>query len=561
MADGYTDKFRRRYSGLRSEFDMNWLEHFKDITEYLMPRKGRYLNVDENTPNNGQKRNESIIDGTGGRALRILAAGMQSGLTSPARPWFRLGLADKDLEAYAPVRFYLDEVRRRMMTVFSKSNFYSVIHNVYSEMGGFGTAAMLVEQDYEHIIRCYPFTCGEYVLGTDATLRADTLYRWFFMTAIQLVNMYGEENCSDTVKNHAKHDKKDIWHKIIQAIEPNFDRDPTMLDGPNKPWISVTFEENAASMDNTLKVGGYDMFPVMAPRWDTTGSEIYGRSPGMDVLPDIMMLQKMQEKKLRALDKIVDPPMNAPSSLKETGGGSIISGGVNYLDPIQGAQKFEPAYQIKPDINAINNDIMDVRNSIKEGFYNDLFLMLAMTGNKEMTAREVAERHEEKLLSVGPVVERIQPELLDRMIDRTYDVMGVRGMLPEPPEMLEEMDIEVEYIGLLAQAQKLVGTSAIEQTAGFTASLVEIWPEARHKFDALQAVDEFADMVGVPTRIIVDDDEVDKAVEADAAQARQAQQAESAERMAAGAKTLSETDMDKNSALKMIQGGQQGGPQ
>lgn len=554
MAD-FTDKFRKRYSGLRSEFDNNWLEHYKDITEYLLPRKGRYLNVDENKPNDGQKRNESIIDGTGGRALRILAAGMQSGLTSPARPWFRLGLSDKDLEAYAPVRFYLDEVEKRMMTIFSKSNFYSVIHSVYSELGGFGTAAMLIEEDWQHVIRCYPFTAGEYVLGVDATLRADTLYRWFFMTAINIVGMYGEENCSSIVNLHATRDLKDTWHKVIQGIEPNYDRDVTKMDGPNKEWISVTFEENAANMDDVLRVSGYDMFPVMAPRWDTTGSEIYGRSPGMDVLPDIMMLQKMQEKKLRALDKLVDPPMNAPPSLKETGGGSIISGGVNYIDVIQGSQKFEPTYEISPDFHSIGGEIQDVRNAIKEGFYNDLFLMLALTGDKVMTAREVAERHEEKLLSVGPVVERIQPELLDRVIDRTYDIMALRDLLPEPPEQLEGMDIEVEYISLLAQAQKMIGTSAIEQTAEFAAGLSQVWPEARHKFDSLQAVDEFAEMVGVPTKIIVPDDDVDEMVAAEQEQAKQAQQADAAERMAAGAKTLSETDMDKNSALKSITGG------
>lgn len=548
-----TDKYRKRFSKLKTEFDNNWKTHFVDISDYLMTRKGRFLDSDT-TPNSGEKRNNLVIDGTGGRALRILAAGMQGGLTSPARPWFRLGLADKDLQEFTPVRVWLDEVCRRMLTVFSKSNFYTAVHSLYGELGGFGTSAMLVEEDYQHIIRCYPFTTGEYFIATDSSLRVNTLYRAFNMTAINVVMMFGEKNVSDVVNRMAKENKKDEWVKLVHGIEPNIDRQPSKIDAVNKPWVSVYYEEKSDKKDQFLRLSGYDGFPIMAPRWDVTGSEVYGRSPGMEVLPDVMMLQKMQEKSLKALDKLVDPPMNAPSALKEEAA-TIVSGGVTYVDAMQGQQSFTPTYQINPNFQAIEYKIEKVQTAIKEGFYNDLFLMLALSGDKEMTAREVAERHEEKLLSVGPVVERLQPELLDRVIDRTYDIMDVNGIIPEPPSELEDQDIEVEYISLLAHAQKMIGTSAIEQTAAFVGSLVEVWPEARHKFDPLEAIDEYGDMTGVPANIILSDDVVDEKIAAEAEQARQAQQMESAERMAEGAKTLSETDVESNSALKALMGG------
>lgn len=555
MAELPTDKHRRRFKNLKAEFDSNWKPHLKDISDYLMTRKGRFLDVDIN-PNDGDKRNGLVIDGTGGRAIRILAAGMQSGLTSPARPWFRLGLGDKELEEYAPVRLYLDEVQKRMMTVFSKSNFYTAVHSLYGELGGFGTSAMLIEEDFKHVIRCYPFTVGEYVLGTDSSLRVDTLYRAFDMTAINVVGKFGEKNVSKAVVDYTKNNNKDQWTRIIHGIEPNYDRDATKEDGPNKPWISVYFEETGDNMGKFLRQSGYDMFPVMAPRWDTTGSEVYGRSPGMDTLPDVKMLQKMQEKGLKALDKLVDPPMNAPSKMKETGG-TIVSGGVNYVDANQGQQGFTPAYQVQPDFKSMEYKIERVQTAIKEGFFNDLFLMMALSSNKEMTAREVAERHEEKLLAVGPVVERLQPELLDRVIDRTYDIMAANELLPEPPEELEGMDLEVEYISLLAQAQKMVGITAIEQTAAFVIGLSETWPEAKHKFKSVEAVEEFARMAGTSTKVIASDDEVVDKLAAEAQRAAEIQQREDAEQAVASAKSLSETDMDNNSALKELTQAQQ----
>ena len=553
MNESATHKYRKRFTSLKMEFDNNWKEHFQDISDYLLTRKGRFLELNT-TPNDGEKRNDNVLDGTGGRALRILAAGMQSGLTSPARPWFRLGLADKDLEAYAPVRSYLDETRKRMLSIFSKSNFYSSVHSVYAELGGFGTSAMLIEEDFQHVIRCYPFTIGEYFIATDASLRVNTLYRKFSMTAYNMVRQFGEDNVSDAVRRMAKEHKKDTWRWVIHAIEPNTDRIPDKVDGVNKPIASVYFEEVCDDQDKFLNQSGYDLFPVMAPRWDTTGSEVYGRSPGMEVLPDVMMLQELQRKGLKGYDKMIDPPMNAPTSLKNKAK-SIVSGGVTYVDVNQGQQGFTPTHEVRPDLKSAEFKIERVQTAIKEGLFNDLFLMLALSGDKRMTAREVVERHEEKLLAVGPVTERMQPELLDRAIDRTYDIMEKNFLLPPIPPELDGTEIEVEYISILAQAQKMIGTSGIEQVSGFTSSLTEIWPEARHKVNALEAIDQYAKMVGVPVSMINSDDKVKENLETEARQAEVAERADAMERMVEGGKKLSETDLDKNSALKAIMSG------
>jgi hypothetical protein len=542
-------EYNKRLTALTQEYG-TWKTHYQDISRHLIPRKGRFLDRDT-IPNDGSKRHRDIIDNTGGRALRILAAGMQSGLTSPARPWYKLGLADKDLMEYAPVKWWLEEVRKRILYVFHRSNFYTATHNIYYEMGAFGTGAMAIDADYHTVIRCYPFTVGEYYLACDAGLRVNSFYRIYWSTVRNVVERYGEKNCSTSTVNMYQNGNGDKWIQLVHVIEPNLNHKQGSLQAAFKPFRSATYEYKGHG-DKFLRKSGYDNFPIMAPRWTVTGTDVYGVSPGMETLGDVKMLQKMQAKALVALDKLVDPPMNAPLNLKNEGA-SIIPGGVNYLDLNQGQQSFVPAYQVNPDFQSIEYKIEKVQQAIREGFFADLFLMIA-NSPKDMTATEVLERHEEKLLMLGPVIERIQPELLDRVIDRTFYLMDQVGLIPMPPKELEGMELEVEYISLLAQAQKMVGITAIEQTAAFVGNLAAVKPEALDKFDQDEAVDQYADMVGVPPKIIVPDDKVQEIRAERAQQMAQQQAMETGERLAEGAKTLSQADTGGNNALTALMG-------
>ena len=128
---------------LLQEF-LSWKDQLIEVSDFINPKKGRFLESRDSKPNDGKKRFNKILDGQPGRSNRILAAGMQSGLTSPARDWFRLSLADRDLAKFGPVRFYLDEATKRLKFAFQASNFYNVTHSTYSELGAFGTGAMMI---------------------------------------------------------------------------------------------------------------------------------------------------------------------------------------------------------------------------------------------------------------------------------------------------------------------------------------------------------------------------------------------------------------------------------
>ena len=551
MADAEfaTAKYRRRYKELVDDAN-DWRSQWSDISDYMLPRKGRYLKDENEETNSGRKKHQKIINGSTKDALRIVAAGLQGGLTSPSRPWFNLALPDKELTEFGPVKEWLHGVRDSMLNVFARSNFYGSVHSLYKELAAFGTGSMLIEEDFSSVIRCRPFTIGEAVYALDEKYRGNTLYRRTSFTARQIVRKFGEANVSEAVKSAVENGKGDSRFDVIHAIQPNDDFDPQKPTSDSLVFESVSFELKN-SPEKFLRKGGYRSKPMVIVRWDVTGVDTYGGCPGMDALGDAMMLQKMEEKKLKALDKMVDPPMNAPVSLKAKGG-TIIAGGVNYVDTQQGQQGFVPAYQVNPDIQNIGVEIANVEQRIRRFFFNDLFLSLIGT-SKQMTATEVAERHEEKLLMLGPAIERFQQELLDPAIDRTFVIMDSLGLIPPAPPELADAPIKVEYISLLAQAQKLVGTATVDQLAGFVANAAQVNPEVIDKMNFDEAVDEYGDLLGAAPRLIRTDEEV-FVLREQRTQAQQAQQlAEQAKTAAEGAKDLGQADIgDGKTALQMI---------
>jgi hypothetical protein len=228
----------------------------------------------------------------------------------------------------------------------------------------------------------------------------------------------------------------------------------------------------------------------------------------MDAIGDCKGLQLGEKRKYQALDKVGNPPLQGPAGLDGKLGGGPPNPG-EYLGIEVSGQKVESVYgNYAPRIDYIIQDIEAVERRIEEAFYVDLFLMMASSDRRQITAREIAEKHEEKLLMLGPVLERLHNELLNPLIDRLFNILQESGALPPPPPDLVDTEISVEYVSVLAQAQQMVGVNAIERTVGFVAEVSNVWPEARHKIDALQTVDRYANDMGVSPDVVRSDDEV-----------------------------------------------------
>ena len=494
------DKLFTRWGMLKSE-RASWLAHWQEITTYLLPRNGRYFRQDRDK---GWRRHNNIYDNTGTRALRTLGAGMMAGATSPARQWFRLATADPELNSYQPVKLWLDDVTRRMQLVFQKSNTYRALHTMYEELGAFGTAVSVVLPDYKNVIHQYPVTCGEYCIATDFQGRVTTLYREFEVTVADLVKEFGYKNCSITVRNMYDRGTLDAWVPIIHAIEPRADRDHKKRDDKNMAYGSWYFEVGGEE-GKFLRESGFQQFPALVPRWATAGGDIYGNSPGMEALGDIKQLQHEQLRKAQAIDFQTKPPLQVPVSMKNRDV-ETLPGGISFVDGA--GMGIKTAFEVNLNLQYLLNDIVDCRDRVRGAFYADMFLMLATQPNTRMTATEVAERHEEKLLMLGPVLERLHNELLDPLVDITFTRMIQAGIVPPAPEELQGMDLNVEFVSMLAQAQRAIGTNSVDRFVGNLGAIAQMKPDVLDKFDSDQWADIYADMLGVDPSLIIADKEV-----------------------------------------------------
>jgi hypothetical protein len=496
------DKLFTRWGQLKSERS-TWWAHWQEITTYLLPRNGRYFVQDRDR---GQRRHNNIYDNTGTRALRILGAGMMAGATSPARPWFRLATADPDLNAYHPVKLWLEDVTTRMQVVFQKSNTYRTLHQMYEELGAFGTTSSILLSDPRTVIHHYPSTVGEFCIATDYRGTVDTIYREFEKTVAELVKEFGYKNCSTTVRNMYDRGTLDAWVPIIHAIEPRTDRDIMMRDNKNMPFKSVYFEVGG-NEDQYLRESGFKEFPALAPRWSTIGGDIYGNGPGMEALGDIKQLQHEQLRKAQAIDYQTKPPLQVPTSMKNRDVDSL-PGGISYVDANSPQGGIKTAFEVNLNLQHLLMDIQDCRERVRGAFYADLFMMLANATDTRMTATEVAERHEEKLLMLGPVLERLHNELLDPLVDKTFQRMVEFNMLPPPPPELQGMELSVQFVSMLAQAQRAVGTNSVDRLVGNLGAVAQFKPDVLDKFDADQWVDSYSDMLGVDPKLIIANENV-----------------------------------------------------
>lgn len=539
--------FNKRLEALRSErssFIPVWME----LSDYHLAHRGRFLTSDRNL---GFKKNTKQYNNTSHMAARTLAAGMMAGITSPARPWFKLAASDPDLNELSSVKEWLHVVQTLMYRVFSQSNLYNSLHTLYAELGVFGTAALGIFHDFENVIWCKPYTIGSYMIASNAQDEIDTLYREYEISVGQVVKDFGLENCSRQVQQLWKTGNTEAWIKIVHAVEPNDDRDDNNPLAKFKKFRSVYYEQDT-KQDQFLKESGFDEFPIMVPRWDITGEDIYATDcPGMTTLGDTKALQLGEKRKYQAVDKIVNPPMQGDISLKNQMDKGVQPGETIWTDA--NGSGLRSVYEgFRPDINAIMMVNKEAEDRIKRGFYEDLFLMMINSDRRQITAREVAEKQEEKLLMLGSVLERLHAELLDPLIDRTFAICQKAGLIPPAPEEVQGSELNVEYVSILAQAQRLVAVSGLERVAGFASQLTSIWPEVRHKFDAMQAVDEFAESVGVNPRVIRPDDETNAIVAAERQAQQQAQQAQQVAQVAETAKIGAEAQTGGDNLLSTL---------
>ena len=482
----------------------NWETHWQEVADYMMPRKADVTKL----RSKGDKRTELIFDSSPLQAVELLAASLHGMLTNPSTPWFSLRFKDEMAEE-DEAKEWLESATETMYAAFNRSNFQQEIFELYHDLITFGTAAMYIEEDNEDILKFSTRHINEVYIAENDKGRIDTVYRRFKISARAAIQQFGSavSNKVDTV--NAKDPYEEI--EIIHAVYPRADFNPNKKDKSNMPFESVYIEY--ASGDE-LSVSGFREFPFVVPRYLKASHEIYGRSPAMTALPDVKMLNEMSKTTIKSAQKQVDPPLLVPDD------GFIlpvrtVPGGLNFYR--SGTRDRIEPLNIGANTPLGLNMEEQRRNSIRNAFYVN---QLMLQQGPQMTATEVIQRNEEKMRLLGPVLGRLQSELLKPMIDRCFAILLRNNQFAPAPEFLSGQDIEIEYVSPLAKAQKSTELQSIMRAVEIMGSLSNVAPVFDHiNMDKL--VRHLADIVGVPQKILKPQSELN--AEREEAQAQQQQ--------------------------------------
>lgn len=571
---------RQRCEILRAQMALEagtFRSHWQELCDNILPRRARFYVTDVNK---GDRRNQKIIDSTATSAARTLSAGMMAGVTSPARPWFRLITGDADLDDQENVQEYLHEVQERMATAMLRSNLYNKLPILYGDIGVFGTGAMAVMEDPDTLFRCYDFPVGSFTVMNDDQLRVRTFCRVFRLSVDQVVKKWGdidaktgkpafldgrESRVSLSVQNMWKAGDLVAWVDIVHLVQENLAYDGRKIESRFKRFVQYYYEIGSQGTNyrldevtGFLEETGYDEFPVLVARWEVNSEDVYATNcPGMTALGDIKQLQVGAKRLAQAVEKMINPPMTGPSALR-TAKTSLLPGDITYLDVPQGNGNlgFRPVHEVNfaAAIGPMDEMMQGCRLRIQRNFYEDLFLMLAQSDRREITAREIDERHEEKLLALGPMLEQLNQDVLDPLIDRIFNIMARKGMLPVPPEELQGANLHVEYVSVMAQAQKQIGLASLERFAGFAGQVAQTDPSILDEIDGDELIRQYADASGVAPKLIRGKEQVaalrDQRQKAAAAQ----QAAQNVPAIAGAAKDLSQASTSGDNALAQLLG-------
>lgn len=495
----------KKHAALKSDRG-TWEEHWDELAYYIVPNKDHFNK--EVSP--GEKKNVHLFDNTAIQANELLAGALHSLLTNPHTMWFSLATGEDDIDNIDGVRKWLQGASRRMHSVLNKTNFQTEIHETYLDLGAFGTAPLYMEEmDDDMVVRFQAISVAFVVIGENPRGFADECYVEYQMSANQIVEMFGEENVSEVVLKAFREGSSNKF-KIIHAVYPRarygFKTAGPMAYVSQHVLIDGNFE---------LRNKGYREFPFMIPRWSKVSNEVYGRCPGMTALPEVKTINEVVKTTLKGAQKVVDPPIQVPDDgfvlpilTKPASINYYRAGSNDIIRPIFNDSRIDFGFQF----------IEEKRKRIRESFYAD---QLILAQGPQMTATEVMQRSEENMRLLGPILGRMQSELLKPMVDRLFAIMFRRDMFdPVPPE-LEGMELEVKYSSTIARAQRVGEAQNIMRTMEAAAPFINLNPAVADNFNGDEAVRIIASVFGAPQQII-QNVEVRDSIREQRAQAQQA---------------------------------------
>lgn len=472
----------------------NWEGIWDQVARLVIPSRNFR---GKRTP--GTQNNDAIYDATAPLALETLASGMHGLLVNPSIRWFKLGIIDDVLEKQRIVREYLYDATTVMLRIFAHPDFGfdTQSHEMFTELGSFGAAVLILTERAAKInFRAIPLQEAYLVENNEGQI--DTVFRKYTFTPLQAFKEFGDKLSVDTLKMVEKGDNETKLD-FIHAVFPNEDIEFGRMDAVGKKFASVYIELKAKKI---VRIGGFDQFPYITPRWKKGPGEVYGRSPAIDSLPEIGMINAMRRTMIMAAEKELAPPILVDINSIE---GPIRVAPNSIIHVRQGARRPEPLDS--GNKTAITTQLIDQsREQIKEAFFNNV--LGPIPENDRMTATEVIERIRQKMIIMSPVVARISSEVFDKLIPNAFTILRNIGLIPPPPQELAGNPMKVHYTSPLARGQKAAEAATIQQLMEFAAPLITADPRLLDIINGDEAIRRGGLAFDVPVNVLRTEAEV-----------------------------------------------------
>jgi len=577
----WDDVFRHEEADLNAlrQWRWSWWTHWSRLAEYFEPRRYVWLVVANKMWRGGQI-NDSIIDSSGLLAVRTCASGMWTGLTNPARPWFKYDSALSGLELDADAKEWIEDTQRRIYKILDESNFYEAMAVMFKDLTVFATSPPIIYEDEEDVVRLYVPAPGEYYLGVGGRNSVDKFKREFTFTVEQIVDMFGLENCPQNVRKLWAEGSHNVEFVVCHSIRPNYPIKRRGAGGRKAgeiqyvparfTWLEIYWIKAEKGL-RPLSKRGFHERPFAAFRWATTSNDAYGRGPCMDALGDNKQVQRETLRKAEFIEKGVRPPMGADPALKNEPA-STMPGQTTYCTSDGQKKGFWPLFEVNPSwLGGLTQDIAMVNARIAKGLYVDVFMAITqMAGVQPRNELELTKRDLERLQELGPVIRNVEGQL-SIMLRRIMAIAERRKLLKPLPESLLRggpgggpIPLKITYTSIMRLAQQAAEGVALKDTLAVGGELSSAakaagLPDPLRVMDLAKAWRRYSEINNCPQDLFFTEDQVKEHDDAREKGMQQAQAPEQAMAAVTAAKTLSQANLSPQNALGAMVGGQGGG--
>ncbi|KKL77109.1 hypothetical protein LCGC14_2038160, partial [marine sediment metagenome] len=212
-----------------------WEDTWREIGREISPLRMDILQTEPQ----GEKRYDSIYDGTAQLSLDVHVNGIFGNFISPTDPWFRLGMSNQDLNDMRDVRMYLQSVEEQLYATINSSNFYDEFFLLIQDGATIGTAPFYIEEDFESggivAMAIHP---GESFLSHNDKNVIDVFHRKISFTLKQIISKFGVDAVPEDLVAAAE-ENPFAERTVIHAVYKREDYDPFKFDSINKPFASI----------------------------------------------------------------------------------------------------------------------------------------------------------------------------------------------------------------------------------------------------------------------------------------------------------------------------------